>query len=250
MFKNLFRWLRQLKGRPRSRLYKYTNRTATVLGVAYLLLIFFPSSLFAWHVQVGEFRVYSDRHIPAGIDEVIGRAVTKLETSPFYSGTETFDLYIANDAWRRTLLNPRGARAFGGALALTGNTILNRADIEKDQIHNDQPTYNQRPLHQVIAHECTHQMLARNYGLIRYLCLPTWKNEGYCEFVAGDSTIPLNDAPTLLRKANPDPPPAIRYAEYHLAVRECLVGRRMSVDDFFEDDVKFEEVLAAALAGR
>ena len=246
--KHVSQWLRRRKTRQRSKLYRYTNRVVTVVGIAYVLLIFFPSPLFAWQVDIGNFRIFSDRPIPSEIEQIVRRAAARLGTSPFYSGTESFHIYIANDGWRRKLLNPRASKAFGASLVFTGNTILNRADIKQDRIHNDQPVHNQRSLHQVIAHECTHHLLVGNLRLLQYLRLPEWKEEGYCEYVAGGSTIPPDEAMRLLVKAETDSSPAFRYATYHIAARECLDRRGMSVEAFFESEVDFHELLDAVVS--
>ena len=69
-------------------------------------------------------------------------------------------------------------------MVLTGRTVLNRCDIANDLSWNDQPKFNRRPMHTVLAHESMHQIMRRKLGLLTYLRLPTWKNEGYCEYIA------------------------------------------------------------------
>ena len=143
------------------------------LGWQYILLLIFSQPLFAYSVRVGQFRFHSDRPIPPEIKFVVEQATAKLSASSLYTRTESFDVYIATDRWRRTLLNPRSAGAFGVSMILAGNIVLNRCDITNDICMNDQPEFNGRRMHTVLVHEAMHQLIASDIGLLAYLWLPT-----------------------------------------------------------------------------
>ena len=57
-------------------------------------------------------------------------------------------------------------------------------DFNSNLAYRNSLTNNTRILSQVIAHEITHQLVKRRLGVRRYVLLPTWKNEGYCEVVS------------------------------------------------------------------
>ena len=240
---------RKRKRKPRSKSYRFTNRAIVLLCTAWLLLIFFPHPLFAHSIRVAEFRIYSDRPIPEEISEVIRDADSKLRQSVFFDEGETFSIFIAQDGWRRRLLNPRAANAFGAGFKFTGNTVLNRCDIGNDMCFNDRPRFNERPLHAVIAHECTHHLLASRLGLVRYFRLPTWKNEGYCEYVAGGSSFEHDRGMRILRTGRSENSPSFKYFTFLLAVRSALDDRGMTTDELFEEDLDFESLLQSAVNG-
>ena len=98
------------------------------------------------------------------------------------------------------------------------------------------PAHNQRSLHLVIAHECTHQLLRRRLGLLAAFRLPTWKNEGYCEYVAGNTSFDLAQGIELLASGNADSSPAFQYVKYYLAVRHILETEGFTVQQLVSQE--------------
>ena len=250
MIRRVLNAIKHRKRNPRSRLYRYTNWTLTVLGFGYVLLLFFPSSLFAHSARVGQFTFYSDRPIPAHIESVVEQATARLATSPLYADTDTFDVCIAADRWRRVLLIPRARGAFGAAMVWTGNTVLNRCDISKNTCLNDQPEFNRRPMHVVLAHECTHHLMADHLGMIAYLRLPEWKNEGYCEYVADSPSFDISEGEALIRNGKSHKSHAFRYLRYFVAVRSCIEENGLEPRQFFTAPLDFEKSLDAVRQAR
>ena len=234
------------KRKPRSRLYRITNRTLVVLGIAYLCLVSFPNFLFAHSVTSGQFDVHSDRPIPESIQNVLADVKLRIAESDFYSDEQRFDIYIVEDDWRRRVLNPRAVKASGAYFAVTNNIILNRCDIDSDICFNGLEKFNERPMHSVIAHECTHSMIRKKLGVVRAFFLPTWKHEGYCEYIAGNPSFGLERALRLLQDSKDHPSITFRYACWQLAVRHVLDDRGRSVDEMFATDLEFEKELAGA----
>ena len=235
--------IKNRKKKERSKLYRYTNRTIALMGIAYFLLLLFPNPLFAYSAQVGQFNFYSDRPIPSEIQAVVEQATSKLSTSPLYTTTEPFDVFIAADQWRRTLLMPHSRGAIGTSNILTGNTVLNRCDIKDDICTNDQSSFNRRPMNAVLAHECMHKLMAKDLGLFAYIRLPTWKNEGYCEYVAGSPSFDSFIGETLLRDGKTHSSHAFRYLTYMIAVRSCIDDQAMLPRQFLLQPLDFQVAL-------
>jgi hypothetical protein len=233
-------------GKPKSRVRKYVDRTLSVLVGIWVVLLIFPQPLFAYSVKVGRFSVYSDRPIPTNIEGVIALADSRLSASPYNSSEDTFSLIIASSTWRRMLMNPIGAKAFGTSNTLTGHTVLNRSDVSADLCFNSMPNNNQRSLHSVIAHECTHQLLRRRLGIVQALTLPTWKNEGYCEYVAGEPSFDVSNGIKLLANGQSHPSPSFQYLKYYLAVRQALDVNGLSIDELVSTNVAAEPLVKQA----
>ena len=243
MIRDLLRAIKNRKRKERSKRYIYTTRSLTAIGCAYVLLLFFPQPLFAHSVRIGGFSFYSDRPIPQEIKDVVERATAKLSTSPIYTETVSFNVYIASDRWRRMLLMPRSSGAFGVSMVLTGNTVLNRCDIRNDTCLNDQQHYNRRPMHAILAHESMHHLMAHDLGLLAYFRLPEWKNEGYCEYVAGEPSFDVARGERLIRNGKSHESPAFRYLTYLFAVRSCLDEKGLRPRQFLSHPIEFQASL-------
>ena len=233
-------------GKPKSRARKYVDRTLSVLVGIWVLLLFFPQPLFAYSVRVGRFTVCSDQPIPANIGSVIALADSRLTASSLNSSDDTFSIIIANSTWRRMLMSRLGTKAFGTSNTLTGHTVLNRSDVSADLCFNSMSNHNQRSLHSVIAHECTHQLLRRRLGFVQALRLPTWKNEGYCEYVAGEPSFDVSKGIKLLANGQSDPSPSFLYLKYYLAVRQALDVKGLSFVELVSQSLDAESLAEQA----
>src|SRR5262249_35859258 len=112
---------------------------------------------------------------------------------------------------------------------------INKSDAANDLVFRNAPEHNHRSLSGVIAHEITHLLIRKRYGYLRNLTMPTWKKEGYAEYVAGDSTL---DYETGVRmwKANPQDDTGYQYFKYQMLVKYLLEHDKLSVDDLFNRD--------------
>lgn len=215
----------------------------TALAVAYAALAAFPGLLFAYHARHGTFQVASDEPIGPGIARVLDRASALLARSPWYDPTAPHRLFLANGAARRRFLSPMGAGAFGSTFLVRRNSILNRSDIAADVVRNDAPRHNRRTLSGVIAHERTHAMLMDRLGVVAYCRLPSWKNEGYCDYIADESSFDPQEGFRLIREGRDDASPSFRYFKAHLMVRYLLEVERVGVEDLFARDFDEGEVI-------
>ncbi|MHC5537713.1 hypothetical protein ACYOEI_05715, partial [Singulisphaera rosea] len=128
------------------------------------------------------------------------------------------------------------------------NTVLNRAEIPADLVFRKSSGQDRRPLSSVIAHERVHALLLAHYGPWRYYRIPTWKNEGYCEYVAGAPSFDLDEGRRLIREGRESPAPAFGYLQAYFMVKYLLDVEHRTVDDLMAKD--FDEVgLHAKLRG-
>ena len=245
----LVRRINEWRGRPKSRGRTLVGRAAKLLAAAYVALLLNPSPLFAHSYHAAPFSVYSDRPIPDDMAAVLDAAAARLAASPMVFESEQFHVYIANDAWRRRLVSPVAHGAFGAYYPLTGNVVLNRADVEDDLcfIGDGEAT---RPLHAIVAHECTHEAVARRLGLWHYLRIPTWVQEGYAETVSGGPSVDPQDAADAIADGRSDQTFGFRYATYRLAVEQLLGHEGVTPSRLFSRPHDFEAALARAVERR
>src|SRR5262249_41026859 len=126
----------------------------------------------------------------------------------------------------------KASKSFAASLPFINNILINKSDARDDLVFLNRPEHNKRSLSGVIAHEVTHLFIREKVGTLRASLMPTWKNEGYCEYIAGDSTIPLEEG-VKLWKESPNDDSKYRYIKYHLMVKYLLENDKLSIEDVF-----------------
>lgn len=218
-----------------------------MVAIAWLTLTVFPSLLFAHSQTIGQITYYADEPLPTEIVTVSELAVERLHKSPTFTSNDRLHVFIAKSLWRRVILIPASLNAYGATNTWTGNVVLGRCDIRKNVAFNGQPQWNERPLHEVIAHECTHELLRRRVGFVQYLSIPTWKNEGYCEYIAGGGSFDRARGVTMLVSGQEDNSPAFRYLKYSMAVTELLQQCKKNHVECLRQPTTFEAALESAI---
>lgn len=209
------------------------NGLGGIIAAAILTIVHVPEVLaFPYHRQVGESEIYSDMPIPAAIDMVLKTSNRLLRHSAIYDphgyGRR---LVLTDGGWRWQLL----AVGMPGTLALSraGSEaiVINRSDVSHDVVFTTATVSGGRSLAQVIAHERTHGLIRHRFGITADLRYPTWVREGYCDYVAGGSTLSDTEAATLV--ARHQSTPALLHHEARTRVTAALQANGGSVDALF-----------------
>jgi hypothetical protein len=224
--------------KAKSRMYRAVRYAFFSIVLAYVLLLCFPQILFGHQVSSGNLTVYSREPLDQNMNTVLERVQQRLAASPINSTEVKPKIFITNSfRFYSTLSLNLGSNSFGkGYAALnTNNVFINKSDITGDLVFRNAPAQNQRSLSGVIAHEITHLLIRKRYGYWRNLTMPTWKKEGYAEYVAGCSTL---DYETGIRmwKTNPRNGTGYQYFKYYMLVKYVLEHDNLSVDDLFNRD--------------
>ena len=230
------------------RIYKVSTTVMSVVAVAYLLLITFPQALFGYSADHGKFRVYSREPMAPEIQKVLDAAEERLRTSPIYDHEDRRDIYLTGGFGMYAFLSHKAYDAFANSVPFVDNVFINKADVAADRVFIRRSYSNSRSLSGVIAHETAHLFIRKRYGTVSSIFLPTWKVEGYCEYVAGDSTIPLDEGVRRWRESPADDT-GFRYTKYHLMVKHLLENEKLSVEEMFDRDLDETAVAEKTLAG-
>jgi len=243
-----YREYRQAKAKNRA--YKVARAALLAIVAAYLLLLSFPQVLFAHQMTYKNFTVYSRKPLDSSITVVLDRVDSKLaastlnnlEVRPRIFLTDSTGLYSALSIYL-------GGNSFGKGFAVfpTSNVFINQADVPSDLVFRHAPENNQRSLSGVIAHEITHLHIRKRFGYLKNLTMPAWKREGFCEYIAGGSTLSL-EAGTRLWKANPQNDAGYQYFKYYMVVKYLLEVEKLSVDDLFTREIDLREVEVRVLS--
>jgi hypothetical protein len=241
---NAYRQYRAAKAK--SKAYKVLRYSVTAAFVAYLLIICFPQYLFAHEVTYQNFKVYSREPFDERIYKVLDDAEARLSKSPIYDREVSRRVFLTNSHSIYAFLSNKAFRSFANSIPFINNILINKSDVANDLVFLNRREHNERSLSGVIAHEVAHLFIRKRVGTLRASLMPIWKNEGYCEYVAGDSTITYEEG-VKLWKENPHDDSKYRYFKYHMMMKYLLETERLSCEDVFDRDFDIRDLEAKVL---
>lgn len=189
---------------------------------------------FPYQDTFGADRVWSTAPIPrARMAAILADANARVAASPLAAGSEGRRIFLTDGGWRWRVLALQSHYAFALTRAFREDMIVNRSDLPTDTVHNGLGDGRTRSLAGIVAHEKCHGMERRHFGLMADLNKPVWLREGYCDYVAGEST--LTDAEVeVMRRSDPNHP-ALPYYEGRRKVTAILAANGGDVDRLFAE---------------
>ena len=123
-----------------------------------------------------------------------------------------------------------GGNSFGKGFPLlpNSNVFINDADVDQDLVFPNAPEYNKRSMSGVVSHEITHLLIKKKFGYLKNVTLPSWKKEGYCEYIGGGSTLD-HETGVRLWKATPKDGTGYQYFKYYMMVKYLLENEKQTV---------------------
>ena len=236
--------------KAKSKTYKVLRYVVASAVVAYVLLLSFPQVLFAHKVSHKNFKVYSREPLNQNIHAVLDNVEAKLLASGINNQEVKPKIFIFDSHGLYAFISLYvGTKSFakGYAALPNENIFVNKSDIANDLVFRNAPADNERSLNGVIAHEVTHLLVRKKVGYLRNLTIPSWKKEGYSEYIAGGA---LLDYETGVRrwKENPKDDSSYRYFKYYMLVKYLIETEKMSVDDVFSRSFDVQELEAKVLS--
>ncbi|MGI9036298.1 MAG: hypothetical protein ACR2GD_09700 [Pyrinomonadaceae bacterium] len=232
----------------KSKSYKAVKYLLITVFTAYGLIIIFPQFLFAHEVSYKNFNVYARQPLDENVYRVLDAAEARLLKSPIYDKRQTEKIFISDSFSFYNLLSPTSRKSFANTLPGIGNIRINQSDIERDLVFRDAAEYNQRSLSGVIAHEVTHNLVRRKFGLLNsFVSLPKWKDEGYSEYVTGETTLSFDEGVQLWKENQADDS-KYNYFKYQQMVKYLLDDEKISVEELFTKDFDEKELSAKVFA--
>jgi hypothetical protein len=238
---NAYRQYRDAKAK--SKAYRILRYSLMGVLAAYFLTICFPQYLFAHEVSYQKFQVYSRQPFDERIYKVLDDAEARLSKSSIYDREINRRVFLTNSHGMYLFLSNKAFRSFANSVPFINNILINKSDVADDLVFLNRPVHNKRSLSGVIAHEVAHLFIRKKVGTVRSSLMPTWKNEGYCEYIAGDSTITYQEG-VKLWKANPTDDLNYRYFKYHMMVKYLIEREKLSIEDVFNRDFDIKDLEA------
>ena len=236
--------------RNQSKLYRAGRYLFLSVAAAYVLLLSFPQVLFAHEVSYKNFTVYSREPLDDSVYAMLDKVETRLSASPLNTPEVKPKILLTGSQRLYSMFSLYiGGNSFGKGLPLlpTSNVFINDADVGQDLVFRKAPTNNQRSLSGVVAHEVTHLLIRKKFGYVKNVTLPAWKKEGYCEYIAGGSTLDY-DTGVRLWKANPNDGTGYLYFKYYMVVKYLLETEKLTVEELFTRDIDLATMEAKVLS--
>ena len=184
--------------------------------------------------------VWSEAPLPqSALDRVMDRTSSLVAQSPVADPLgETRHIFLTRGGWRWTWLALQSRDGFALSRAFGETIVVNRSELASDHVVSGTQyevggtkVGGHRTLSGTLAHEICHGMERKRYGPLVDLTAPQWLREGYCDFVAQESS--LSDADVALLRANGRSHPALPYYEGRRKVAANLERNDGNVDALF-----------------
>jgi hypothetical protein len=155
-------------------------------------------------------------------------------------------VFVCDTPWLFRLFSPRSSGAFAVSVPLTDNVFVAAADFIADVAMRSGPDFNRRSFSSVMAHEITHGLIRHRLGLVSGIRLPDWVDEGYCDFVARESSFPEEDGLRLFASGQKHPSISYRYFTYRQMVRYLVEHQNLTFSEIVARANESDAVAAEA----
>jgi hypothetical protein len=234
-----------------TRLGKYARNSERAIGIAgliYLALLCFPQVLFAYNVNAKGVTIYSRAPLPSETTTRIEEALALVGQSELAVPGRTERIFVCNNPWLYRLLYPVPRDEIAVSFPVTDNIFVRAADLVHDVALGNASIHNRRGFSSTVAHEITHGLIRHRLGVIATMFLRSWVNEGYCDYVARESSFPAGEGLQRLREGHEDPSASFRYFVYREMVRHVIEDQHYSFDEIVKRAGDEEAIKAETIA--
>lgn len=234
------------KKKHKCRARRVAEALAATLLLAYLLLLCFPQVVFAHSVTYRCFRVYSTVPIDGNLYPILDRAEQKLAASEVNAPRASFRVFLCPSHTAYGFFAPSARTAFANNQPFVHNIFVNTADVKADTVTTGTGQHDHRSLSGVVAHECIHTLLAERFGQARVLLLPSWKQEGYCDSVAQETSFDREEGARLLKRGGSNASRSFFYFKAFTAISYLKDQKRWSISRIMDTPLSLDQVIRDA----
>ena len=224
---------------------KIFNWISNMLILPYVLIIFFPHLLFANKLDYKNFLVYyhSNDINTEELKLVLDKSENLLKKSELFKKGTSQDIFICNGYSEFTFFAHLGRKAFAINYPISQNIFISKSSISQNYVLRNGKENNKRTLSGVIAHETVHSLLENKLGLLKYILLPSWKNEGYCDFIANESSYNKQKGIKEICNNNYNTDiSSFKYFKYRMITEYLFEERKVTLEKFLDEDFDLENI--------
>ena len=211
---------------------KFTDKLTIILVIllsTYILTVTFPQPLFKYHIEYKNFKVYSNQKLDNNIYNILDNVNNKLKISKIYTDKIHYRLFICNNYTKYTYFANINHNSLGITLPLIGHIFIPNTDIKNNLTISN--INSKRSLDSIIAHEATHKLLENKYGFIKSRFMTTWKEEGYCDYIAHTSTFNIQEGIKIFKNNQDNNSNEYKYFIYRLRMTYLLNVKKENLDN-------------------
>ena len=211
----------------------------------YILLLCFPYLLFANTLDYKHFSVYyhSNDINTEELKLVLDKSENLLKKSELFQKGTSQDIFICNGYSEFTFFALLSRKAFAVNYPISQNIFITKSSISQNYILRNGKENNKRTLSGVIAHETVHSLLENKLGLLKYKLLPSWKNEGYCDFIANESSFnKQKGVKEICNDTKNTDIPSFKYFKYRMITEYLFEERKVTLEKFLDKDFDLENL--------
>jgi len=176
------------------------------LACLYLTVLLYPGPLFAHEADFGAYHVYSDRPMPADVDQIVEDTARRIQAMEHAPPDGTQRVYLCNSPSRYAFfasLTRKTPDSLAIGLSIANETFVSMSRVRLFAATNHgvlRHTRFEGSLSEVIAHEIAHFNSAKALGYRAHLAQPVWKSEGWAEYQANIAFIRADPDYNLARR--------------------------------------------------
>jgi hypothetical protein len=205
---------------------------AGIVGLILVVRLVPQSLIWPYHEQIAGFEVFASEPISPQLVAMLESAKSRAWQRSGYAVPHGQKLFLSDGGWRWNLLALRSRRAFAINLPVIDAIVINRSDQRANRISVKPFVAGMggvRTLGGTLTHELTHGFLHRRFGLFKTAMAPTWLVEGYCDYVADESTLTAADVSRL--RATGQSHPALVYYGGREKITRMIEEQKLTITD-------------------
>lgn len=210
--------------------------STTLLATIYFLLCLFPQIVFKDKTEYKSFIIYSHSQPGKNIFSILDTADNLISHSEFYKNQKgKYRIFLCGNFLEYSFFAPTQRHAFASNNLLTNNILLSKSNIPDNKVERNGTENKHRTISGTIAHEVTHTLIKNRIGLLKYMRLDDWKNEGYADFIAKESSFNFLIGMYFLCNSQTPSSPSFQYFKYRLYVKYLIQDKKISFNKILND---------------
>ncbi len=211
---------------------------ASNLAFFALVTFSFPQILFAHKIEYKCFTVYyhSNTTNAEALYAVLDKSEQLLKTSALFDASHNQKLFLCSGFPEFAFFAPLSRKAFAVNYLLTQHIFLAKSSVSANRSTRNGNENNERTLSSVIAHETVHSLLENKLGLLKYKLLPKWKDEGYSDFIANESSYDIQKGLINICSSKKPSSASFNYFKYRLYIKYLLEEEQLTLDQVLNNE--------------
>ena len=223
------------------------NVIAVLLLLYVIVIMFFTHLFFSEKRTIGSITFYSNDKKML-VANTLQQIEVQLKQLPMYNKAIHLNIFFTNSWTIYMLLNPLNRTSLATASTFFNykRIIVSKTDFDTGTVENNKKEWNTRDITSLIVHESCHCYFARIHALLTRLKMPSWKEEGLCEYYSNGSSYSVEKGFYNLKNNKENSSLSYKYFKYRFLVSYMANIEKKQIDDIIKDKRPLDEVYKEA----